>query len=1380
MRTYQPPSFEPFFEGDAPKQGGHDVCDPAEALYQKSALLAGLLDSIPDRVFFKDCAGVYLGFNPEFARFVGRPREEIVGRTDYELFSQEDADFHRRTDRSAMEVGPIRFETWIEHPDGSRALWETIKAPLRSVSGEKIGLVGVSREITERKQTEQALTRSLSLLQATLESTADGVLVVDREGKVTIFNLKFLALWRIPESLAESRDDSRLLQYVLDQLQNPGAFMDKVKALYNQPGAESFDVLEFKDGRVFERYSKPQRVGEEIIGRVWSFRDVTEQRQTQKALQESEKNYRLLADHASDTIWTMDMDLNFTYISPSVTRNRGYSVEEAMSQRIDEVLTPASLNLAKKVFADELALERMEPKDLSRSRTLELEQKCKNGSTVWTETTLAFIRNPGGRAIGILGVTRDISARRRAEESIRKNEETFRDLYNSAPVGYHEYDTQGRITNVNDTDLEMLGYRREEMIGQYMWKFNVEEDFARKQILEKLAGLRSPGRSLERTYRRKDGTTFPVLIEDRLIKDEQGRITGIRSTIQDITDRKQMEKAIQDSEKRYRVLVEVSSEAVILRQSDGRIVYANPAALKLLHATKQEDLVGRDYLEFVHPDDREESARRIRRGLMEGWPAPRREHRLVALDGQPIEVESTGVSFMYQGQRHILGVFHDITERKRAEKELLRLSTAITASIDGVIVVDFEGNIVDINEAVLKKQGIGHKGDMIGKKGLEFIAPEDREKLLAAMKEVREKGYIEGVEYSIVGKDDRRIPVEANAVAMKDEDGKPIGVVIIVRDVTERKEVEKSLRKSEEEARRLAKENETMAEIGRIIGSTLNIDEVYGGFAEVVKKIIPFDRIVINTINPEKNTIRNVYIAGEEVGDRKLDEVYPLEGSGNAEMVRAGSSLLIQTDDFHEYRDRFPMLYSTFQAGFRSIMNVPLFSKGKIIAGLLLRSRKSHAYTDKDVKVAERIGNQIAGAIANAVLFAEQKRAEKEKDILQEQLQQAQKMEAIGTLAGGIAHDFNNILTAILGYAELASLDLPEDSKVKDNLQQSIRAGHRAKALVQQILAFSRRGREERKPVNIKPIIKEELKFLRASLPATIEIRQDMAEDLGAIEADPTQVHQVVMNLCTNAAHAMGENGGVLRVSLNNCRVEKGTSAAIAGIEPGPYLRLRVSDTGHGMPPEILKKIFEPYFTTKEIGKGTGLGLAVVHGIVKGYGGGITVSSEVGQGSTFDVYFPWVETPKEVSVAGARESLPAGGHERILLVDDEHAVAEVVQGMLTILGYRTSARTSSIEALELFRAKPDQFDLVVTDMTMPNMTGDKLTGKLLEIRPDIPIILCTGFSEYITKEKAEGLGIRELLLKPLVMKELAQAVRRVLDSNHDKGKGANGSNPGDR
>jgi signal transduction histidine kinase len=258
-----------------------------------------------------------------------------------------------------------------------------------------------------------------------------------------------------------------------------------------------------------------------------------------------------------------------------------------------------------------------------------------------------------------------------------------------------------------------------------------------------------------------------------------------------------------------------------------------------------------------------------------------------------------------------------------------------------------------------------------------------------------------------------------------------------------------------------------------------------------------------------------------------------------------------------------------------------------------------------------------AGFNQYRLVIAERERVEKEKASLEEQLHQAQKMEAIGTLAGGIAHDFNNILTAILGYAELASLDLLGDSRAKDHLQQSIKAAHRAKELVLQILTFSRQGKQERKPLNIKPIIKEALKFLRASLPSTIEIRQDIEEDLGTIEADPTQVQQVLMNLCTNAAHAMGENGGVLGVSLSKWNVDGETSAATAGIEADPYLRLRVSDTGHGMPPEILKKIFEPYFTTKEVGKGTGLGLAVVQQICLALGWDIVYVPIVYKGAVF-------------------------------------------------------------------------------------------------------------------------------------------------------------------
>jgi CheY-like chemotaxis protein len=258
------------------------------------------------------------------------------------------------------------------------------------------------------------------------------------------------------------------------------------------------------------------------------------------------------------------------------------------------------------------------------------------------------------------------------------------------------------------------------------------------------------------------------------------------------------------------------------------------------------------------------------------------------------------------------------------------------------------------------------------------------------------------------------------------------------------------------------------------------------------------------------------------------------------------------------------------------------------------------------------------------------------------------------------------------------------------------------------------------------------------------------------------------MNLCTNAAHAMDEKGGVLEISLNNLEIDRGNSVASAGIEPGTYLRLRVSDTGHGMPPEILKRIFDPYFTTKEVGKGTGLGLAVVHGIVKGYGGGIAVSSEVGKGSTFDIYFPRIEAMIFPSEAGTIELLPLGGRERVLFVDDEESIVEVCRELLEHLGYEVVTRTSSREGLELFRAQADRFDLVITDMTMPSMTGDKLAQELLRIRPAIPIILCTGFSDHITEEKAKTMGIREFVMKPLLMKDLAKAMRRALDYRKKK------------
>jgi PAS domain S-box-containing protein len=387
---------------------------------------------------------------------------------------------------------------------------------------------------------------------------------------------------------------------------------------------------------------------------------------------------------------------------------------------------------------------------------------------------------------------------------------------------------------------------------------------------------------------------------------------------------------------------------------------------------------------------------------------------------------------------------------------------------------------------------------------------------------------------------------------------------------------------------------------------------------------------------------------------------------------------------------------------------------------------------------------------------------------LEAQLQQAQKMEALGTLAGGVAHDFNNILAVIVGCTDLLLLIHREDLKSERHLIQILDAANRATNLVQQILTFSRQRTVDKKPLQLSLIVKEVLKMLRSSLPSTIQIKQYVSPDSGMALADPTQIHQILMNLCTNAAYAMREQGGLLDVSLSNLDIPSGNGDNYPDLSPGAYLRLTVSDTGHGMKREVLERIFDPYFTTKNPGEGTGLGLAVVHGIIQDYKGSIRVHSEPGQGTTFQILLPRMDHPSVLEDTGPiPEDLPLG-HERILFVDDEAVIVNISELMLKHLGYEVVAITSSIDALRLFRDQPDRFDLVITDMTMPYMTGDTLAIEIMKIRPDIPVILCTGFSERITKDKAKALGIREFVLKPLMMQDLAKKVREALDKKEVK------------
>ncbi len=447
-------------------------------------------------------------------------------------------------------------------------------------------------------------------------------------------------------------------------------------------------------------------------------------------------------------------------------------------------------------------------------------------------------------------------------------------------------------------------------------------------------------------------------------------------------------------------------------------------------------------------------------------------------------------------------------------------------------------------------------------------------------------------------------------------------------------------------------------------------------------------------------------------------------------------------------------------AAVEKMLAVPVVYGNRTV-GLIALANSPRSYNKDDLFAVERLADLYALAIDR--YFSREKRRE-----LEEQLFQAQKMESIGTLAGGIAHDFNNILGVILGYADMARADVPEDSRIFGDLNHIIKAGYRARDLVKQILTFSRQRNVELVALQASSIIKEALKMLRSSMPATIRIHQEIDPKCARIMADPTQIHQVFLNLCTNAYHAMEKTGGDLFVTLRNSDYVGWQFPDELKVQEGPLLELVVRDTGHGIDEALKERIFDPYFTTKEQGKGTGMGLSVILGIIKGYGGAIKMESEPGKGASFHVYFPSIQEDTRQESLEKQQAIP-GGHEHVLLIDDEAFLLDMGADMLRSLGYSVTVRRSGFEALEIFGERPDQFDLVVTDQTMPGMTGMELARKLREIRPELPVLVCSGYTDRMSEEEARQIGIKQYIMKPFGKRDMAFFLREALDDAPGRG-----------
>jgi PAS domain S-box-containing protein len=1072
-----------------------------------------------------------------------------------------------------------------------------------------------------------------------------------------------------------------------------------------------------------ERKTKKQLMDEleEMRRRLAAFEEQSSRhRELEEALKESEERFRKVFDNAPYSIMLSRIrDGAVVAVNPAFERKSGYSASEVMGKNVLEL----------EIIANRGDYQRLYDMLLQKGHidNIPLETRNRNGESrhiLFSTTNVELQGEPS-----YVTMTVDVTDEIRAVEALRFSEQKFFDIFNLSPdyMGISRV-SDGRLMDVNRSFEEGMEWSRQEAIGRTALDLELwENPQHRAEAVEK---MKQAGRldNFDFVYRTKSGSKRYGAISMTPIRIQSDDCLCF--AVRDVHDRKLTEEALKASEGKFRALADSSSAGIFLIQGP-KFIYVNHAFAETT-GYKTDDLLMMNFWDVVHPDFQNLVKERAWGRLRGENPPSRYEIKFLTGDGQIRWIDFSASVIELDNKQTIIGSAWDITERKTAEQALRDKHEELNAAYEKLAAYGKELKdqykelseskqalqerearyklitdnmtdriwLMDINlkmtwnsPSVARSRGFSL--DDLRTLPLErHLTPASLETAMNTFAEalspdnLRQKDLTisRQMELELTKKDGSTFWSDIQVTLLRDPEGNPVGFLGVGRDITKRKQAE---------------------ELYRILA-----DSSYAGVFIVQDGKFQF-------VNPHILEYSG-YSASELIGNDSYNFVHPDDHA----QLRTNAIDMLKGRITNPYEYRI------------------IDSKGKIRR--LIETVKLITYRGK------------RAVLGNTMDVTERYRMES-------LLRQSQKMEAIGTLAGGIAHDFNNILGAIMGYTDMALMTAEADGRLRRYLEQVYKAGERARDLVNQILAFSRQSDEKPRPLRISPIVKETLKLLRASLPATIQIHQNIESGSDVVLADPTQIHQIMMNLCTNAAHAMKDRKGDLKVALVPVEINLHDDLVEHhGLSPGMFLKLTISDTGIGIAPEIIDRIFDPFFTTKKPGEGTGMGLSVVYGIVKGYGGVITVDSKKGKGSQFHVYLPLlikegIENEKE-------DSTPiVGGKERILFVDDEENLVQLGTDMLTSLGYEVTGRTSSMEALELFRTKPNRFDLMITDMTMPNMTGFDLAKESILIRPNIPIILCTGFSEIISEEKAKSIGIRRFILKPLLKKSLAATIREILD-----------------
>jgi PAS domain S-box-containing protein len=986
------------------------------------------------------------------------------------------------------------------------------------------------------------------------------------------------------------------------------------------------------------------------------------------------KHFDYLIKYANDIIILADEHFNIREVNNRALETYGYTREELLRLNVENLHTPETV----KDFR-----ESINTLDEYKGERYETMHQRKDGTTFPIETSLRLIEIEGEKFYQ--AIIHDITERRRTEEMLRTVEFSM----DQASDAIYWMNREAGFLYVNNQACHSLGYSREELLNLHLWDIDPvfprgqwETDWVENQRNMDIGSYQT----METLHRRKDGSTFPVDVSGKHILF--GRIEMHVVSVRDITERKRAEEELRESEKRYRSLIEVSPDTVAVH-ANGRIVYVNPAAVKLFNGHDESELIGKLVIDVVHPGYKDLVRERIVGAMEHGKAQPLIEEKFLCLDGTVVDVEVVSVPITFKSMSAVLVIARNITDRKQTEEALAQSETKYRSLIEttdtGFVILDGKGKVIDANKEYVRLAGYDNLQQILGRSVFEWTAEHDRARNVKDIERCVEQGFVRNLELEYVDDKGRFTPVEINATVVKTANN--IAIVSLCRDITERKKAEDALMQS-------------------------------NSFNEMLLQTMPF---------------------GMDIVDER----------GNILFINDFMKKLLGSEALGQ------CCWTMYKDNKKQCFDCPLhkgieFGKAEILesTGVLggMTFQISH------------IGLMYNGKKAMLEVFQDVTEQKK----LQQELLQVQKMESIGTLAGGVAHDFNNILAIILAYTSAMERSTIDKKKILEYCRTITQAVKRGAALVRQILTFARKTDVVLTPMNLTDLITEIISMLKQTFPKVISFKEMIEKDLPFITADRTQIHQAMLNLCVNARDAM-PNGGLITIKAEKQKKDR-VQERVPAADQDSYICVSITDTGEGMNETTRRRIFDPFFTTKEEGKGTGLGLAVVYGVIQSHNAFIDVESVVGRGTTFRLYFPIpMMNEQMIDISSAADSFTIGGTETILLVEDEEALRDMVRLILKSKGYKVIAAHDGSEAIKKYILHKDEIDIILTDMGLPEMTGLDMFKKMKKIRVNVKAIFASGFFEPDIKANIMKAGAKGFVQKPYSQDEILRILRKVLD-----------------